>query len=92
MLGALEATLAKLARHDEGSILAPILSITYKQGMSSSGQDIGRQYVAFVHSCIELLHQTISDELWIVRMLEVSFELYSMQVSHLVQPNFSFLY
>lgn len=71
MLSALESTLTKLARHDEGNLLAPILSITYKQGMSSSGRDIGKQYVTFVFNCCDLLRHKINDELWIVNLLEV---------------------
>lgn len=70
MLNALDSTLAKLARYDEGNLLAPILSLTYKQGMSSSGRDIGRQYVTFVSNCCDLLRHKINDELWIVTLLE----------------------
>lgn len=72
MIYALESTLTKLARYDEGNLLAPILSLTYKQGMSSSGRDIGKQYVTFVSNCCELLRHKINDELWIVNLLEVS--------------------
>lgn len=72
MLNALESTLTKLARFDEGNLLAPILSITYKQGMSSSGRDIGKQYVAFASNCCDLIRHKINDELWIVNLLEVS--------------------
>lgn len=72
MLSALDNTLAKLARHDEGNLLAPILSLTYKQGMSSSGKDVGKQYISFVSNCCDLLRHRINDELWIVNLLEVS--------------------
>ena len=75
MMAVLESTLSKLARYDEGNLLAPILSLTYKQGMSSSGRDIGKQYVTFVSSCCDSMRQKINDELWIVRQLEVSFHL-----------------
>lgn len=70
MLNALDSTLTKLARYDEGNLLAPILSLTYKQGMSSSGKDIGKQYVSFVSNCCDLLRHKINDELWIVTLLE----------------------
>lgn len=70
MLNALDSTLNKLARFDEGNLLAPILSITYKQGMSSSGRDIGKQYVSFVSNCCDLIRHKINDELWIVALLE----------------------
>lgn len=71
MLYALESTLTKLARYDEGNLLAPILSLTNKQGMTSSGRDIGKQYASFVFNCCDLLRQKINDELWIVNLLEV---------------------
>lgn len=70
MLNALDSTLNKLARFDEGNLLAPILSLTYKQGMSSSGRDIGKQYASFVSSCCDLIRQKINDEIWIVTLLE----------------------
>lgn len=79
MLNALDSTLTKLARYDEGNLLAPILSLTTKQGMSSSGRDIGKQYVSFVSNCCDLLRHKINDELWIVNLLEVSFNLHSDQ-------------
>lgn len=72
MIYALESTLTKLARYDEGNLLAPILSLTYKQGMSSSGRDIGKNYVTFVSNCCDLMRNKINDELWIVNLLEVS--------------------
>lgn len=72
ILSALESILTKLARFDEGNLLAPILSLTTKQGMSSSGRDIGKQYVTFVSNCCDLFRQKINDELWIVNLLEVS--------------------
>lgn len=72
MLCALESTLTKLARYDEGNLLAPILSLTTSKGMSSSGRDIGKQYVSFVSNCCDQLRHKINDELWIVNLLEVS--------------------
>lgn len=72
MVHTLEATLAKLSRYDEGNLLAPILSLTYKQGMSASGRDIGKQFVNFLSNTIELIRLKINDELWILNLLEVS--------------------
>jgi hypothetical protein len=82
MLNALDATLNKLARFDEGNLLAPILSLTYKQGMSSSGRDIGKQYVSFVSNCCELIRNKINDELWIVMLLE---DWYAAQMNTICQ-------
>ncbi|RWS05469.1 calcium-dependent secretion activator-like protein [Dinothrombium tinctorium] len=66
----LEASLSKLARFDEGSLLAPILSITSKQGVSGSGKEIGRSYVNFVRNNMEQLRQKVADELWVLTLLE----------------------
>ncbi|RWS31419.1 calcium-dependent secretion activator-like protein [Leptotrombidium deliense] len=66
----LEACLGKLARFDEGSLLAPILSITSKQGVSGSGKEIGKSYVNFVRNSMEQLRQKVADELWVLSLLE----------------------
>ncbi|XP_074603167.1 calcium-dependent secretion activator 1 isoform X3 [Brevipalpus obovatus] len=66
----LEATLSKLSRYDEGTFLAPILTITYKQGVSSSGKDVGKSYVNFVRNNLEQIRQKIADELWVLNVLE----------------------
>jgi len=78
MLNALDSTLNKLARYDEGNLLAPIFSLTTKQGMSSSGKDIGKQYIQFVSNCCDLLRHKINDELWIITLLE---DWYSTQMN-----------
>ncbi|XP_064486582.1 calcium-dependent secretion activator 1-like isoform X3 [Ornithodoros turicata] len=76
----LEATLSKLSRYDEGSLLAPILSLTYRQGMSSSGKEVGQTYVNFVRNSMEQLRQKVSDELWVLALFE---QWYSAQMSML---------
>ncbi|XP_015784018.1 calcium-dependent secretion activator 1 isoform X3 [Tetranychus urticae] len=70
LTGILEATLSKLSRYDEGTFFAPILTITYKQGVSSSGKEIGKSYVNFVRNNLEQLRQKIADELWVLHVLE----------------------
>ncbi|XP_029833226.1 calcium-dependent secretion activator isoform X6 [Ixodes scapularis] len=74
----LEATLGKLSRYDEGSLLAPILSLTYRQGMSSSGKEVGHTYVNFVRNSMEQLRQKVSDELWVLALFE---QWYAAQMS-----------
>ncbi|EEC12863.1 Ca2+-dependent activator protein for secretion 2 isoform A, putative [Ixodes scapularis] len=71
----LEATLGKLSRYDEGSLLAPILSLT---GMSSSGKEVGHTYVNFVRNSMEQLRQKVSDELWVLALFE---QWYAAQMS-----------
>ncbi|OQR68490.1 Ca2+-dependent activator protein for secretion 2 isoform A-like [Tropilaelaps mercedesae] len=67
----MESTLSKLSRYDEGSLLAPILSLTYRQGMSSSGKEVGQCYVNFVRNSMEQLRQKVSDELWVLNLFEL---------------------
>ncbi|XP_077497156.1 calcium-dependent secretion activator 1 isoform X9 [Amblyomma americanum] len=74
----LEVTLGKLSRYDEGSLLAPILSLTYRQGMSSSGKEVGQQYVNSVRNSMEQLRQKVSDELWVLALFE---QWYAAQMS-----------
>ncbi|KAI1285895.1 Calcium-dependent secretion activator [Halotydeus destructor] len=71
LTGVLEQLLNKISRYDEGSILAPILSITYKQGVSSSGKEVGKAYVNFVRNSMEQLRQRVADELWVLNLLEL---------------------
>ncbi|XP_076313515.1 calcium-dependent secretion activator 1 isoform X3 [Tachypleus tridentatus] len=66
----LEVTLSKLSRYDEGSLLAPILSLTYKQGMSSSGREVGQAYINFARNSMEQLRQKVVDELWVLNVFE----------------------
>uniref|UniRef100_A0A131YM11 Ca2+ dependent activator protein for secretion 2 isoform A n=1 Tax=Rhipicephalus appendiculatus TaxID=34631 RepID=A0A131YM11_RHIAP len=74
----LEVTLTKLSRYDEGSLLAPILSLTYRQGMSSSGKEVGQQYINSVRNSMEQLRQKVSDELWVLALFE---QWYAAQMS-----------
>jgi hypothetical protein len=86
MTGILEASISKLARYDEGSLLAPILSLTYNKGMSSSGREVGKAYVNFVRNSTEQLRQKVSDELWILNFFEVIncnlFELFEIKFKY----------
>ncbi|KAG8194997.1 hypothetical protein JTE90_008171 [Oedothorax gibbosus] len=74
----LELTLNKLSRYDEGSLLAPILSLTYKQGVSSSGKEVGLAYINFARNSMEQLRQKVTDELWVLGLFE---DWYAAQVT-----------
>ncbi|GFY42281.1 calcium-dependent secretion activator [Trichonephila inaurata madagascariensis] len=74
----LELTLNKLSRYDEGSLLAPILSLTYKQGVSSSGKEVGLAYINFARNSMEQLRQKVTDELWVLGLFE---DWYAAQIS-----------
>lgn len=70
----LEATLSKLSRYDEGSMLAPILSLTYKKGVSSSGRDVGKAYINFVRNSTEQLSHKVLDELWVLNLYDAWYD------------------
>ncbi|KAF7490438.1 Calcium-dependent secretion activator [Sarcoptes scabiei] len=70
LISILENCINKLSRYDEGSILAPILSLTYNKGVSSSGKDVGKSYINFVRNSAEQLRQKVGDELWVLSFFE----------------------
>ncbi|KAG9509267.1 Calcium-dependent secretion activator, partial [Fragariocoptes setiger] len=74
LLGVLESTLNKLSRYDEGSLFAPILSLTQKQGMTSSGRDISKVYSNFFCNCTDQMRARINDEIWVLGLLEQWYE------------------
>nr|XP_046918163.1 calcium-dependent secretion activator 1-like isoform X3 [Dermatophagoides farinae] len=70
LIGILENCISKLSRYDEGSILAPILSLTYNKGVSSTGKDVGKSYINFIRNSAEQLRQKVCDELWAIGFFE----------------------
>ncbi|XP_018322577.1 calcium-dependent secretion activator isoform X5 [Agrilus planipennis] len=63
----LEATLSKLSRYDEGSLIGSILSFT---NVSGTGRDMGQAYVNFMRNCMDQIRGKITDELWILNFFE----------------------
>ncbi|KAL1483398.1 hypothetical protein MTO96_033222, partial [Rhipicephalus appendiculatus] len=50
----------------------------YRQGMSSSGKEVGQQYINSVRNSMEQLRQKVSDELWVLALFE---QWYAAQMS-----------
>ncbi|XP_047519350.1 calcium-dependent secretion activator isoform X6 [Pieris napi] len=71
----LEATLAKIARFDEGSLIGSILTIA---NVSGSGKDIGQGYVTFMRNSMDQIRSKVTDELWILQLFE---QWYSQQMT-----------
>ncbi|XP_044742192.1 calcium-dependent secretion activator isoform X2 [Chrysoperla carnea] len=67
LISVLEATLSKLSRYDEGSLIGSILSIT---NVSGSGKDMGQGYVNFTRNCMDQIRSKVNDELWILNFFE----------------------
>ncbi|OWR44318.1 Calcium-dependent secretion activator [Danaus plexippus plexippus] len=70
----LDATLAKIARFDEGSLIGSILTIA---NVSGSGKDIGQGYVNFMRNSMDQIRSKVTDELWILQLFE---QWYSVQI------------
>ncbi|XP_072402890.1 calcium-dependent secretion activator isoform X7 [Diabrotica undecimpunctata] len=77
LMSVLEATLSKLSRYDEGSLIGSILSFT---NVSGSGKDMGQGYVNFTRNCMDQIRQKITDELWILTFFE---QWYTSQINML---------
>ncbi|XP_055384036.1 calcium-dependent secretion activator isoform X3 [Condylostylus longicornis] len=68
LMSVLEASLSKLSRYDEGSLIGSILSFT---NVSGSGKDLGQGYVNFARNNMDQIRGKISDDLWIINFFEV---------------------
>lgn len=79
LMSVLEATLSKLSRYDEGSLIGSILSFT---NVSGSGKDMGQGYVNFTRNCMDQIRSKVNDELWILNFIE---QWYTGQINMLCQ-------
>ncbi|GLV43173.1 Calcium-dependent secretion activator [Carabus blaptoides fortunei] len=77
LMSVLEATLSKLSRYDEGSLIGSILSFT---NVSGSGKDMGQGYVNFTRNCMDQIRSKVNDELWILNFFE---QWYTSQINML---------
>ncbi|XP_074000165.1 calcium-dependent secretion activator 1 isoform X2 [Rhodnius prolixus] len=67
LIAVLEATLSKMSRYDEGSLIGSILSFT---NVSGSGKDMGQAYVNFTRNSMDQIRSKVNDELWILNFFE----------------------
>ncbi|XP_046425549.1 calcium-dependent secretion activator isoform X1 [Neodiprion virginianus] len=67
LVSVLEATLSKLSRYDEGSLIGSILSLAK---VSGSGKENGQAYVNFTRNCMDQIRSKVIDELWILIFFE----------------------
>ncbi|XP_012259772.1 calcium-dependent secretion activator isoform X2 [Athalia rosae] len=67
LVSVLEATLSKLSRYDEGSLIGSILSLAK---VSGSGKEMGQAYVNFTRNCMDQIRSKVIDELWILIFFE----------------------
>ncbi|XP_001604604.4 calcium-dependent secretion activator isoform X2 [Nasonia vitripennis] len=67
LVSILEATLSKLSRYDEGSLIGSLLSFAK---VSGSGKEMGQAYVSFTRNSTEQIRSKVIDELWILNFFE----------------------
>ncbi|XP_055703911.1 calcium-dependent secretion activator isoform X11 [Phlebotomus papatasi] len=77
LMSVLEASLSKLSRYDEGSLIGSILSFT---NVSGSGKDLGQGYVNFTRNNMDQIRGKVNDELWILNIFE---QWYTAQINML---------
>ncbi|KAJ8664953.1 hypothetical protein QAD02_006615 [Eretmocerus hayati] len=77
LVSILEATLSKLSRYDEGSLIGSLLSFAK---VSGSGKEMGQAYVSFTRNSTEQIRSKVTDELWILNFFE---QWYTAQVQML---------
>ncbi|KAK9758790.1 MUN domain [Popillia japonica] len=77
LMSVLEASLSKISRYDEGSLIGSILSFTNVHG---SGKDLGQGYVNFTRNCMDQIRGKVTDELWILNFFE---QWYTAQINML---------
>ncbi|ESP01120.1 hypothetical protein LOTGIDRAFT_139881 [Lottia gigantea] len=77
LLSVLESVLSKLARYDEGTFFASILSLTviknaFNSRISSDKpvNELGKAYVEFMRCNLDVMRQKITDELYTLSMFE----------------------
>ncbi|XKL65805.1 hypothetical protein PGB90_009225 [Kerria lacca] len=68
LISVLEATLSKLSRYDEGSLIGSILSFT---NVSGSGKEMGQAYINFTRNSMDQIRSKVNDELWILNLFEL---------------------
>ncbi|KAL5015108.1 hypothetical protein ScPMuIL_009378 [Solemya velum] len=67
LLSVLESVLSKLARYDEGTFFASILSLTVS---NKPVNELGKAYVDFMRGNLDQLRQKITDELYTLSIFE----------------------
>lgn len=77
LMSVLEASLSKLSRYDEGSLIGSILSFT---NVSGSGKDLGQGYVNFTRNNMDQIRGKVNDDLWIINFFE---QWYTQQINML---------
>ena len=79
LITVLEKTLGKLSAHDEGTMMGGFFNKLNKvTNVSGNGTDLGKSYVQFVRTNMDVIAKRVSDDLWVLSAMEVRLGYYSV--------------
>ena len=72
LITVLEKTLGKLSAHDEGTMMGGFFNKLNKvTNVSGNGTDLGKSYVQFVRTNMDVIGKRVNDDLWVLSAMEV---------------------
>ena len=72
LITVLEKTLGKLSAHDEGTMMGGFFNKLNKvTNVSGNGTDLGKSYIQFVRTNMDVIAKRVSDDLWVLSVMEV---------------------
>ena len=75
LITVLEKTLGKLSAHDEGTMMGGFFNKLNKvTNVSGNGTDLGKSYIQFVRTNMDVIGKRVNDDLWVLSAMEVSEE------------------
>ena len=80
MITVLEKTLGKLSAHDEGTMMGGFFNKLNKvTNVSGNGTDLGKSYVQFVRTNMDVIGKRVNDDLWVLSAMEVRINLVQLR-------------
>ena len=72
LITVLEKTLGKLSAHDEGTMMGGFFNKLNKvTNVSGNGTDLGKSYIQFVRTNMDVIGKRVNDDLWVLSAMEV---------------------
>ena len=80
LITVLEKTLGKLSAHDEGTMMGGFFNKLNKvTNVSGNGTDLGKSYVQFVRTNMDVIGKRVNDDLWVLSAMEVRINLVQLR-------------
>jgi len=71
LITVLEKTLGKLSAHDEGTMMGGFFNKLNKvTNVSGNGTDLGKSYIQFVRTNMDVIGKRVNDDLWVLSAME----------------------